>query len=248
SEFIADYLARTKSTRLDATGVERYFRFFREAPETKAKRMRDLTRRDFELYRERRRAQGDAPGCKRPRGQVSPTTVNKELRFAHAVFEDFLCQLDKRGDQPMPNPVRKLSLPEPEHRTRYLTDEEEARLQQAMAPTDWPPVLVAIMTGIDRGAMFTLEWTQVDFATRTIHTERRKGRRTGSIPVTVPINEELLQVLRALPSRLTSRWGVPNPYGTGPLDGDAFDRLVFQPALVQAQITGLCWKDLRHTF
>jgi Phage integrase family len=31
------------------------------------------------------------------------------------------------------------------------------------------------------------------------------------------------------------------------MDGDAFDRLVFQRALAKAKIQGLCWKDLRHT-
>jgi len=248
ADYVKDYLQRTASTRLDGVGAERYARFFREAPETKGKRMRDVTREDFERYRERRHQQGDAPGCKRRRGHVSPTTVNKELRFAHAVFEDFLRKLDERGEQPMPNSVRNLSVPEPPHRTRYLDEHEEARLRAAISPADWPPVVVAMMTGIDRSAMFALEWTQVDFGTRTIVTERRKGRRQGPISVTVPINDELLQVLRSLRSRLTNRWVFPNPAGTGPVDGDAFDRLVFQPALAEAQITHFCWKDLRHTF
>ena len=246
SDFVTDYLQRTASTRVDDVGAERYARFFREAPETQGKRMRDLARQDFERYRERRLHQGEAPGCKRRRGPVSTTTVNKELRAAHAWFCDFIATLEDRGEEPIPNPVRRLSLPEPTHRTRFLTDEEEARLHHTMAPADWPPVLVAIMTGLDRGPTFALQWAQVDLSTRTIHAERRKGcrRRAEAIPVTIPINAELLEVLRALPSRLTSRWVFPNEAGTGPLDGDTFDRLVFRPALVRAQITGLCFKDL----
>jgi integrase len=250
SEHVQDYLARTASTRIDARGAQRYARFFREAPETKGKRMRDLARHDFERYRERRLQHGDAPGCLRQRGAVSATTVNKELRFAHAVFVDFLAALVGRRDEPIPNPLWHLSLPEPKHRTRFLCDDEEVCLQTVMAPADWPPVLVAIMTGLDRGPMFALEWEQVDLTTRTIFAERRKGcrRRSEAIAVRIPINEELLQVLRALPSRLTSRWVFPNAAGTGPFDGDVFDRLVFRPALKAAGITGLRWKDLRHTF
>jgi integrase len=75
-----------------------------------------------------------------------------------------------------------------------------------------------------------------------------KGRRRGWVPVSIPVNEELLAVLRNLPSRLTGPWVFPNATDSGPLDGDAFDRLVFRPALARAGITGLCWKDLRHTF
>ena len=53
-------------------------------------------------------------------------------------------------------------------------------------------------------------------------------------------------VLRTLPSRLASEWVFPNAAGTGPLDGRAFDRLVFRPALKRAGIRDLRWKDLRH--
>jgi hypothetical protein len=66
--------------------------------------------------------------------------------------------------------------------------------------------------------------------------------------VVVPINDELLAVLRRLPSRLSSEWVFPNASGTRPLDGPAFDRLVFRSALQAARITGLRWKRLRHTF
>jgi site-specific recombinase XerD len=40
----------------------------------------------------------------------------------------------------------------------------------------------------------------------------------------------------------------PNATDTGPLDGQAFDRLVFRPALKRAGIADFRWKDLRHTF
>ena len=64
----------------------------------------------------------------------------------------------------------------------------------------------------------------------------------------VPINTDLLTILRALPSRLASPWVFPNAIGTGSICGREFDRLVFRPALRQAGLTGFRWKDLRHTF
>ena len=84
--------------------------------------------------------------------------------------------------------------------------------------------------------------------TRTIHTVRRKGRRKGATPVNVRINDELLAILQALPSRCASEWVFPAASGTAPIDGRDFDRLVFRPALAKADVRGFRWKDLRHTF
>jgi integrase len=166
------------------------------------------------------------------------------------VFNDFIEALEDKRLPPISNPVRtRLFLREPLGRTRYLTDDEEARLRKAVPADAWRVVLVALHTGLDRGEQLGLRWgAQVDFTTRTIHAERRKGRRAGPIPVIIPINDELLAVLRTLPSRGRSRWLFPNPENTGPMDGRAFDRLVFRPALARAGIRDFRWKDLRHSF
>ena len=217
--------------------------------------MRALTREDFERYRERR-LRGGLAGAQRQRGKASPTTVNTELSFARAVFYDFIAALEDRGLAPIPNPVRQDRthsikdpfVAEPKHRTRYLTDEEESRLRVALPADAWPVVAFSLLTGLDRGAQLGLRWEAVDLQTRTITTERRKGRRGDSRPVIIPINADLLTILRALPSRLSSPWVFPNATGTGPLDGRDFDRLVFRPALRRAGIAGFRWKDIRHSF
>jgi len=173
----------------------------------------------------------------------------KELSFARAVFNDFIEALEDRRQPPIANPVRsRVFLSEAAPRTRYLSDDEEEKLRQEMPASEWPKVLVALLTGLDRGVQLSLRWTQIDMQARTIAAERHKGRRSGAVPVTVAINDELLAVLRALPSRLTSEWVFPNEKGTAPVNGEAFDRLVFRPALKRAGIKGFRWKDLRHTF
>jgi len=255
AERIDDYVARRRSTLRDPSGVERYARYWKEAPETKGKTMRQITAEDFERYRERRR-QSAALGARRARGGASGSTVNKELSFARSVFNDFIAALEARGLPAIPNPARnrrerRLFSDEAPGRTRWLGqqgDDEEAKLRAELSPADWSKVLVAMHTGLDRGVQFGLRWSQVDFQTRTINAERRKGRREGAVPVVVPINDTLLAVLRALPSRLTSDWVFPNAAGTGPLDGREFDRLVFRPALKRSGLRDFRWKDLRHTF
>jgi integrase len=239
--YVADYLARKGSTLEDLGGQQRYARYFAEAPETKGKTMRQLTRQDFERYRERRRLTG-APGARRKRGAGGVSTVNKELSFARKVFYDFIAALEERRESPIPNPARHsqarpLHAPEPEGRVRYLSEAEEARLRRALPACEWAKVVVAMHTGLDRGAMLGLRWADVDFTTRSVHAERRKGRRGEPIKVVVPINDDLLAVLRALPSRGRSEWVFPNATNTGPEDGDTFNRLVFQPALIKAGLT-----------
>ena len=108
-----DYLSRKASLLRDGAGARRYARYFREAPETQGKTMRALTTEDFERYRERRLRER-AHGARRKRGAASPTTVNKELSFARAVFYDFMEALEDRGLPPIANPLRtRLFLPEP---------------------------------------------------------------------------------------------------------------------------------------
>ncbi len=249
AERIEDYLARRASTRRDRDGAARYGRYWREAPETKGKTMRQLTTEDFERYRERRRT-ATAVGAKRKRGAASAATLNRELGFARAVFNDFREALEDRKLSPIANPVRsRLFVPEPPGRTRYLTEDEEHRLLAELPGfVDRAAVVMAIHTGLDRGAQFGLRWSDVDLVTRAIHTVRRKGRRKGATPVTVRINDELLALLQSLPSRCASEWVFPASSGPGPIDGREFDRLVFRPALARAEVRGFRWKDLRHTF
>src|SRR5262249_29511712 len=208
ADWITDYLRRTASTRRDTSGVARYAYLWTHAPETAGKTMAEVTTTALETYRERRRATGGGTSRRCCR-KVSATTVNKELSFLRAVFNDYLAgreEADPTAAVPA-NPVRKrLFLREPEHRTRYLSDAEQAELQATLAPPEWTKVLVALCTGLDRGPQFTLRWDAVDLHARMIQTTRHKGGNRGgrgAILVTSPINDELLPALRALPSRLT---------------------------------------------
>jgi hypothetical protein len=102
---VADYLTRRVRTLRDPVGAERYGRYLRDAPELRGKTMRGLTTQDFERYRERRRHEA-APGARRRRAGASASTVNKELSFARAVFNDFIEALEDKGLLPISNPVR----------------------------------------------------------------------------------------------------------------------------------------------
>src|SRR5262249_42721452 len=134
-------------------------------------------------------------------------------------------------------------------RDRHLSDAEELALRAALPEAAWPKVQVAVLTGLDLGVQFGLRWADdVNFEARTIRGWRRKGRRRELKPYYVPMSDDLVAVLRALPSRLKSPWVFPNTIGTGPEDGKHFVGRVFTPALRRAKIHNFRWKDLRHTF
>src|SRR4029434_8859455 len=92
-------------------------------------------------------------------------------------------------------------------------------LRKALPEAAWPKVQVAMLTGFDLAIQFALRWADdVNFEARTIRGCRRKGRRRELKPYYVPMSDDLVTVLRALPSRLKSPWVFPNTIENRPDD------------------------------
>jgi integrase len=238
---IKTYVKRRRSKVRGRRDFERYGERWATAPETAGRTTHDLTSEDIEEVRERRRAEGCAA-----------STWNKEVGWLRAFYRDLLEAIRKQ-------PARHVALVSPvspkhfyaedNSRTRYLTDDEETALRDELPEAAWPKVQVAMLTGLDLAIQFGLRWADdVNFEARTIRDWRRKGRRRELKPYYVPMSDDLVAVLRALPSRLKSRWVFPNTIGTGLEDGKHFVGRVFTPALRKAKIADFRWKDLRHTF
>ncbi len=172
--------------------------------------------------------------------QVAPATVNRELQYLKAALnfavKDGL--LDK-------NPVCAVKLfKENNQRVRYLTDEEEQRLQEAIGEAEWPMVAVAIHTGLRQAEQFGLKWENIDFTTGVITVPRSKHGETRH----VRMNKTVRDILRALPSRLKSEYVFPSVTGETPCDARNYQNRIFNPALQKARIEGFTWHCLRHTF
>jgi len=141
------------------------------------------------------------------------------------------------------NPAIKVKmLPEPKGRTRFLTVEEVSALLNAATPHLRPVLIMALETGMRRGEILKLKWSDVDMKNSMIYVSDTK---TG-VPRHVPMSNHLRETLKALPRRL----GVDHVFaGRGKATGKPFDdvRTSFRNALVRAGITEFRFHDLRHT-
>jgi integrase len=129
-------------------------------------------------------------------------------------------------------------------RIRFLSEEEEKRLREAIKrrfPIHLPEFDVALNTGMRKGEQFGLEWPQVSLHRKRIRLERTKNGSDREIPM----NKTCLGVFEAL-------------YATRPHDGRIFlsrygrdlsnPRKWFELALAESKLTNFRWHDLRHTF
>ncbi|HYA42029.1 MAG TPA: tyrosine-type recombinase/integrase [Syntrophobacteraceae bacterium] len=87
-----------------------------------------------------------------------------------------------------PNPVSSVELPKLDNmKTEYLSDDELDRLRSVLDA--WPCritaslVRFAMLTGLRRGELFRLEWTDLDFEHGLVTLRAPKGGKTQTIPI-----------------------------------------------------------------
>ncbi len=84
----------------------------------------------------------------------------------------------------------------------------------------------------------------MDIENRVLTIPRSKSGETRH----VPLNDQAVAILEGLKSWMTSPWVFPSPNPARPLDAQNFYNRVFIPALGKAEIQGVVWHTLRHTF
>lgn len=127
-------------------------------------------------------------------------------------------------------------------RVRWLADDEEQRLFAIVKdPIDRAKIEVALDTGMRAQEQWQLKWGDIDFRQEILTVRDSKSGEGRHIP----INANLLQILRSLPRRLD------NPYVF--CGRKAGERVTDKPKnwekwLAAANIQNFHWHDLRHTF
>jgi integrase len=141
---------------------------------------------------------------------------------------------------------------------RVLTREQLERLVEHARPEAQLGIRTAAFTGLRRGELFALRWSDVDGPRRRLWV-RRSVTRDGEFQQpkarrsvrAVAIPDSLVRQL--LEHRMASRFKgddelvFPNERG-GPVDAGNFVRREFKTALRRANLPEIRWHDLRHTF
>lgn len=134
--------------------------------------------------------------------------------------------------------VKKLKLDN--RRTRILSAEEEVKLLSVLKDNETVThiVVAALNTGLRRGELFNLRWSDIDFRRNMIHIQESKSGRKRS----VPMNSVVSGMLSGLDRK--SEFVFPSPVTGGKL---IEIKRSFQGALHKAGIEYFRFHDLRHT-
>lgn len=129
---------------------------------------------------------------------------------------------------------------EDNHKIRYLTADEEARLFKELPEHLKPIVICALQTGLRKSNILQLRWELVDLEFRFIEVlaQQNKGHKI----IKIPISDKLLETLESLPRN--SEYVFANPE-TGKPYRDISEG--FKNACERANIENFRFHDLRHT-
>jgi integrase len=140
------------------------------------------------------------------------------------------------------NPIRRVKFfREFNTGVRVVSPEEEGKLLRNAAPYIQDVIRFALNTGLRTGEMFTLRWAQVDFEKSILNVFAPKTQKTRA----VPINSEARKVLEAWALGRKSEFVFYNLEAGKPL---VDLKSGFGRACRKAEIDGVSWHTLRHTF
>ncbi|MFC2142619.1 tyrosine-type recombinase/integrase [Acidobacteriota bacterium] len=172
------------------------------------------------------------------KAKVSGATVNRELSclkhmFNMAIDESLIIQ----------NPVRKVRyFPESAPIENILSQAEKDMLVEKSDGYIHAVIVIALNTGMRRGEILGLKWSQVDFDRGYIKVEKSKSGKARAIPM----NSEVDSVMRALSSnKVHENFVFWNSKSKAPIQDI---RKAFARSRKAAGIHGFRFHDLRHNF
>jgi len=167
--------------------------------------------------------------------QVSPATVNRELACLKVMFKKAV-----EWGKMATNPARSIKLlRENNRRLRYLSQGEINTLLKHCPERLRPIVVLALNTGMRKGELQGLRWSDIDINSGTITLLATKNGRKRHLYINEPVKRALFAIRKHPDSDYIFHKGDGSPYNF---------RKAFETALSHAGITNFRFHDLRHTF
>ena len=158
------------------------------------------------------------------------------------------------------NPAEGCKLP-PKSRgaTQVLTREELQRfLIQAKYEGYYELFLLELATGLRRGELLALQWSDLDLDTGELRVRRQINRVRGTLTTSEPktrsslrtilLPEAVTAALREYSNTVYSRWLFPSPLGGDVPRDPSSVRNILQRVLKHAECRQVRFHDLRHPY
>ena len=233
-DFAAEYLEYSRTNKAkssydrDETVIEKHL-----VPVWGEYLVQRLTAKDIENYKLQRIE------------KVTASTVNRELALISNMFRKAV-EWAYIKEAPVAH-MKKIKTGV--QHFRYLSHEETDKLLDTCKHSPNPQlhvfVATALNTGMRLGELTALEWKDIDFKRGTIRVDNKEDHHTKNYePRSIPMNDQLIEVLSKHPRRLDS------PYVFARKGGEKFRKMrtSFENAVKRAGIPHLRFHDLRHTF
>ena len=190
---------------------------------------------------------------KKPKG-LAPKTVRNIHQMICSAYNLAIeqCLVTK-------NPTQGCALPKVEHKEmKTLTaDQLSAFFQEARDSGVYELYYLDLATGLRRGELLGLKWTDVDFDRGVLKIQRAISRQNSKIaeaPLktknayrTLPLSADALDVLKAQKNKVgSSEWVFPSPTG-GPMSPDSVLHMLHR-VLKRAGLPRIRFHDLRHPY
>jgi len=216
--------ANKRSYKLD----NQYCKVFVAEWESKTK-LKDITPQKIERFKAKKMAQN------------ANSTVNRYLEALSKLFNVAISN-NLAKENPMKQ-VKKLKTRN--FKIRFLSRDEEKRLFEVIEAKEKyhylkPIILCSLLTGMRRGEILNLKWSNVDFHTKHIELLETKSGKVRKIPISSKLFEELLK----LKGNKRSEYVFTNP--------ETNNKYIeikkgFNKVVEKAEIYNFRFHDLRHT-
>ena len=218
--------------------------------------LNDLTTLNLQQFYKKLLAEGRV---ERIESQKQPKGLStKTVRYIHQIISSAL-KLAVEQRLIARNPADGCALPKVEHKEmKTLTaDQLSAFFQEAKDSGVYELYYLDLATGLRRGELLGLKWTDVDLDRGVLKIQRAISRQNGKVveaPLktknayrTLPLSADAISVLKMQKCKVgNSEWVFPSPTG-GPMSPDSVLHML-QRVLKRAGLPRIRFHDLRHTF
>jgi integrase len=169
--------------------------------------------------------------------KVKTGTINREL----ASLKHMFTIAEKLGKFDGKNPVKQVKFfQERQYVMKILDREEINRLIDAAAGHLKPILIIAVSTGMRKGEIFNLRWSDIDFVDHYIHIKKTKSNVMRRVPMNGVVATTLKNIERKSEFIFPSFWSKKHKHIM-----EVFR--LFKAACKKAGIRDLRFHDLRHT-